>query len=338
MISIRKVAARLFVAKRDAVPADGGVDNRLLALLVVALTLPGLVVAATGSAHATSSHKHQLAAPGTASGRIVATASSAHTRLVSMLPDGSDRQRIVKYPRGAAFGGIDVTQDGAMIAVTVVPKNRGHIYTVNSDGSGFRQVSRGGDDSDPTFDPTGERIAFSRYLAGPSALMRMNTDRTGLRRLTSGMEPDVSFPSWSPDGKRIAFMDIGRKQQSIVLTDPHGTSFQFLRTFRRHRGQLFTMSWSPDSSKILFARFNKDYSNADLWTINSDGSNLTRITDTPNRIETSPVYSPEGSAIACSVSPKSEEWADVLVMDADGGNRHRIDTPNPDEIHVAWGD
>lgn len=298
-------------------------------LLMAAVLTPGT------SASATSQDDARVVAP---TGRIVATAFGPGY-VVSMLPDGSDRQRVVKFPDGAFVGGIDVTSDGSKIAMTFGPGNRGHIYTVNSDGSDFKQVSRGGDDSGPTFSRTGARIAFTRYGNPRSTLIRAKADGTDVAVLTSGAEPQPDFTSWSPDGRHIAFIDLsGRNSQSIVVTDTNGIWFRFVHTIPRKKGQLFTLDWSPDSSKIIYARYSPDYSNADLWTIDADGTNLTRITDTPDRIEVSPAYSPDGSAIACSVAPSNDEGqTDVLVMDADGGNRQRIDTPKIEENHVAWG-
>lgn len=305
-------------------------------LLASVLMLTAAALTPGTSASATSHDNARIVAP---TGRIVAAARGPHY-VVSMLPDGSDRQRVVKFPDGAFDGPIDVTQDGSKIAMTFGPKNRGHIYTVNSDGSDFKQVSRGGDDYTPTFSPTGARIVFGRDSDGDDTLIRAKVDGTDATLLTAGAEPKASAPSWSPDGKSIAFIEFSRDTQTIVVTDRSGTWFRFLRTIPRGRGDVFSLNWSADSSKIIYSKFSPDYQNADLWTIDADGSNLTRITDTPHLLETGPDYSPDGSAIACSVIPYKQQrggQSDVLVMNADGSNRQRIDTPKADEAYVAWG-
>jgi hypothetical protein len=56
--------------------------------------------------------------------------------------------------------------------------------------------------------------------------------------------------------------------------------------------------FSPDGSKIVFSRKAAGSSTFDLYTINSDGSGLTQLTDTPNFSETTPSWSPSGGSVA----------------------------------------
>ena len=56
----------------------------------------------------------------------------------------------------------------------------------------------------PTFSPDGKRIAFSGGVGGITDVYVINTDGSGLRRLTNDRNADVQ-PQWSPDGKTIAF-------------------------------------------------------------------------------------------------------------------------------------
>jgi Tol biopolymer transport system component len=302
-----------------------------------------LTLLAAGPATATSAGSNALFSPRTSGpdGRIIAGAAGPGY-IVSMLPDGSDRQRIHEFPRNTRSAGIDVTPDGSQIVAAFGQNTtRDHIYTVGSNGTDFKQVSHKGDDTEPTYSPSGGRIAFSRTLDATDTLMRMRAGGGHLRELTTGAEPKPQFVSWSPDGDHIAFIKYGRKTNSIVLTNTKGTWFRFLRSIPSHRGYFYTLNWSPDSTKIIYAKVRYSHSHkitntkADLWTVSVSGSSVTRITNTPRLWEESPAYSPDGTAIACSTS--TGRWIDVVVMDADGQNRSRIDTPKADETDVAWG-
>jgi len=57
---------------------------------------------------------------------------------------------------------------------------------------------------------------------------------------------------------------------------------------------------SPDGSQIVFTRLSSTASDAqsDIWLINTDGSGLTRLTDTSAASEFSPQWTPDGQSIA----------------------------------------
>lgn len=80
----------------------------------------------------------------------------------------------------------------------------------------------------------------------------------------------------------------------------------------------------PGSGKIAFVS-NRD-GNLDIYALDSDGSNLTRLTDDPSQ-DVNPIWSPDGSRIAFlsardSASPNRTYG--IYVMDADGSEVKRV--------------
>jgi TolB protein len=59
-------------------------------------------------------------------------------------------------------------------------------------------------DGNPSFSPDGRRIAFSSTTDGNAEIYVMNSDGSGLLRITRHTAEDSS-PHWSPDGLRIIF-------------------------------------------------------------------------------------------------------------------------------------
>ena len=72
------------------------------------------------------------------------------------------------------------------------------IYTMNADGSGLVTVTQG---VDPNFSTDGTRIAFWRYESGSGAIYVADADGSNERRVVS----DGYQPTWSPDGRRLAY-------------------------------------------------------------------------------------------------------------------------------------
>ncbi len=56
--------------------------------------------------------------------------------------------------------------------------------------------------------PVKSKIAFQSFRDGRFDAYVMNTDGSGQRRLTA--KPNVLFPVWSPDGRKVAFASADR--------------------------------------------------------------------------------------------------------------------------------
>src|SRR5439155_16745977 len=98
----------------------------------------------------------------------------------------------------------------------------------------------------------------------------MNPDGTDRVQLTD--KGDNWFPSFSPDGTRIAFVSNRDGNRDIYLINPDGTNLVRLTT---NVGASYQPAWSPDGKRIAFTtHFGK---NPEIFVINVDGTNLVNL-------------------------------------------------------------
>ncbi len=153
--------------------------------------------------------------------------------------DGSGARKLPYIPLIAVW-----SPDGRQIAfvgnrATGLPgpgaagsKDDSEIYVMNADGSGTRRLTHNlGNDGAPAWSPDGRKIAFQSkrravrgVVGGRSGeIYVMNADGSGKRNLTRNPANDSS-PSWSPDGRRIAFVSNrdGRPEAYVMNADGSG--------------------------------------------------------------------------------------------------------------------
>ncbi len=208
----------------------------------------------------------------------------------------------------------------------------GEIYVMNPDGSGQRNLTNSpASETRPAFSPDGKKIAFVRDFKG---IYLMNPDgsvqTTILDGAVAGFNSISGFPSWSPDGTKLAFDGIPKGSPDgadIYVVNVDGTGLTRLTTDPASDS---APAWSPDGKKIAFSTIRNPVPNEvnyEIYVMNADGSNQTRITNN-TKFDHSPSWSPDGTRIAFT-SMRDGNF-EVYVMSADGSNQTRL-TNNPEQ-------
>jgi YD repeat-containing protein len=219
------------------------------------------------------------------------------------------------------------------------------------DGSVSTATSTTSPSSPPSAAPNrAGRIVFSTM----DDIYVVNGDGTGLRQLTKG--PAAEFdPSWSPDGRRIAYrVERGQQSADIYVMNADGSGQRRLASglspawspdgaliaYADDQGSISVIhpdgsasrrvpgtdqgeypSWSPDGATLAFST---PIGGKDIYRVHLDGSGRTRLTDAPGE-DWQVDWSPDGRRIAFA-SQRDSSLGDVYVMGADGSDQRRLST------------
>jgi Tol biopolymer transport system component len=172
-------------------------------------------------------------------------------------------------------------------------------------------------DFGPVWSPTGDKIAYQRIeigCFGPRSVYVVGADGgTSIRMPFGGQRP-----SWSPDGRRLAF------SYNLVVANADGSGYEELRRYPS-----WDPTWSPDGRHIAFGS-GSGY--LDIYRIGSDGFGEVNLTNTPGVGEGSSSWSPRGDLIAFTFGQTSS----VAVMSPDGNGRRTVYTGGPPQTQLVW--
>jgi TolB protein len=166
-----------------------------------------------------------------------------------------------------------------------------------------------------------DRIVFSLERDAPDWPYSTSPDGSGLRRLVSLRGRIAIEPSFSPDGRRLAF-EVSKYDAegngSIYVANVDGGGLLRLTRGSDDRQP----NWSPSGDRIVFQRRRGEV--WDAWTVAPDGSGLRNVTRTRRYSETDIAWAPDGERIVFSTDEFGGQIAGLAVMDADGGVRSRV--------------
>jgi TolB protein len=172
-----------------------------------------------------------------------------------MRADGSGEQRLTAFHRD------DVSprwsQDGRWIAFVSSREGDDRIFLMRPDGTGQRKLNREGDtpesasmadlqEGDLAWSPDGQRIAHTtRERSGRTRIWVTDVDTGERTPLTDGASRD-EMPTWSPDGRYLAFVSDRDGDPELYLMRADGTAPTRLT---RAPGADWLPRWVPESGR-----------------------------------------------------------------------------------------
>ena len=290
----------------------------------------------------------------TVNGKIVFISdrqSSGDLTVWTMNPDGSNPTQLTARPTGSTYVYDEQPKwspDGSKIAFRSFGRGdyaSNSIYLMNADGSDLRQVlidlsgiKEAVEIGSFTWSPDATKFLFDAgayitvdgFAKLTANIFVVGIDGKNVMRLTNDGQVMNTSAAWSPDGRMLAFASNSQ--------DGTGTKIHVMNADGSNRHVVasgYQPSWSPDSTKILFVSPGQigscdTYICDQLYTVNSDGSNLAQLTGNAAPYAW-PTWSPDGKKIiserqllrrfATSVGDYGHA---IFVMEANGSNQNNI--------------
>lgn len=122
------------------------------------------------------------------------------------------------------------------------------------------------------------------------ALMVADSDGFNPQAVVNSSEPLLS-PSWSPDGRRIAYVSFDRGSSSIYIQNLASSGRELVASFRGING---APSFSPDGSKLAMTLSKSG--NPEIYVMDLGSKQLRQVTNQFG-IDTEPVWSADGQTL-----------------------------------------
>ena len=260
-----------------------------------------------------------------------------------MNTDGSDVRRLTDAADRMQLNldvgrcGIAWSPNGRHIAFSA---HTGHItlaqlHLVNVIDGGIRKViDEVSTQCDPSWSRDGRWIAVEAggLGDGTQGIFAISPDGNAVRRLTDPPRYRDMQPTWSPDGRRIAYTTTSNFAPNnfydVFVTDI-GDNARVDLTEHEEAAQY--PAWSPDGRSILYAR---------SWTgqlvrLDLDTMEPHQLTDDPIEYRY-PEWSPDGRSIV--VQAGSQTPGEIVVMTVDGDNPTNLTNHPASDRSPSWVD
>jgi serine/threonine-protein kinase len=209
-------------------------------------------------------------------------------------------------------GSLVYLKGSASRRMIVITNRQGDEQSLTKERRGFRS---------PRFSPDGKRVAVSISDEGKHDIWIYELDHGPLTRLT--FEGDNFYPSWTADGKRIAFTSTRAGIYDLYWKQADGSrAAEPLLTAEFAQTEI---SFSPDG-KLLVYRGSHPDTGRDIWILPLEGERKPQPVLQTSFNEFTPMLSPDGRWLAYTSDESGRNEIYVSDISSSGGGRWQVST------------
>jgi tricorn protease len=220
-----------------------------------------------------------------------------------------------------------VFQQGGFLWVLDLPSQQLHRLDVSVPDDGVRTGPRFVDASkyirehdtaqqtDYALAPNGKRALFSAR----GDIFSLPAEHGATRDLTDTSNADEDHPSWSPDGRTIAYTTDIDGEQQIATRPAEGGPERIVTHFQT--GFLYTPIWSPDGKHLAFSDGNHR-----LWLLDTASGRTTQVAEDIYSEIHDQSFSPDGRWLAYSLTQSNQQRA-LWIYGLESAKAQRLSDP-----------
>ncbi|MDE0427001.1 MAG: hypothetical protein OXN25_19280 [Candidatus Poribacteria bacterium] len=234
------------------------------------------------------------------------------------------------------FAQVPTTAKIAFVSRGINPSGiyQSNIYMMNPDGSDLVNLiskSRSRGINHIAWEPSGQRILFCSDHKGKHDIHIMNADGTDAKPVFTEPRYRVE-PTWSPDGKRIAYVASAQPMgRSLYIASTNGQFGKSIVQVGIRGGQ---PDWSPDGTEIVFVAASQG--TRKIYILNLESHTQKQLLPDKNPWMQHPAWAPDGRRIAFVWSP-NRSGTGIYLINRDGTGLKQITKPDPlRTLSIAW--
>lgn len=168
---------------------------------------------------------------------------------------------------------------------------------------------------DYTLSPNGKRALFSAR----GDLFTVPAEHGATRDITNTSNADEDHPTWSPDGKTVAYTTDINGEQQIATRPATGGAEKIVTHFKN--GFYYEPIWSPDGK-----RFAVSDGNHRLWLVDVASGAATQVAQDPYNEIHDESFAPDGRWLAYSITGANQQHT-IWIDNVGAGKAVRISQP-----------
>ena len=214
------------------------------------------------------------------------------------------------------------TSHAAVVSLASIGRPVRRLYVIDTKKETSKIVADGSIQTPLSWSPDGQSIAFARRTRQRNGslindLFLVSKDGKKTKRLTTNRR--ASSPTFSPDGKKLAFIGSERGTANVYVLDLSDNSETQLTAFEGDV-QLASIAWNAVVNKLILGRFDAD-GDRDLVLLDPETSRQKVLTHPPAD-EQFPVWSPDGKSVA--FTSFADNVPNVFIVDLETLSKRRL--------------